>query len=65
MVMKVSPNRGDPDPRWFAYTIGLPVTHGWPELICFGLRVDAIAMLLNNAVHELKRKKFLPRWVWS
>lgn len=60
MVMKVSPNRGDPDPRWFAYTIGLPVTHGWPELICFGLRVDAIAMLLNNAVHELKRKKISP-----
>lgn len=60
MVMKVSPNKGDADPRWFAYTIGLPVTHGWPELICFGLRVDAIAELLNNAVRELKRKGISP-----
>lgn len=60
VVMKVSPNKGDPDPRWFAYTIGLSVTQRWPELICFGLRVDALAELVNNAVRELKRKGIAP-----
>jgi hypothetical protein len=57
MVMKVSPNKGDQDPRWFAYTIGLSVTFGWPELICFGMDVDVMTELLNNAVRELKTKE--------
>jgi len=57
MVMQVSPNQGDEDPRWFAYTIGLPVTFGWPELICFGLDVDVMTAVLNNAVQELKTKE--------
>jgi hypothetical protein len=60
MVMRVSPNQGDPDPQWFAYTIGLPVTFGWPELICFGLDPDLMAQLLNNAVLELKSRAVLP-----
>jgi hypothetical protein len=60
MVMKVSPNKGDRDPQWFAYTIGLPVTFGWPELICFGLALDVMMELLNNAVVELKRRPVLP-----
>src|SRR5262245_3941664 len=59
-VMRVSPNTGDEDPRWFAYTIGLPVTFGWPELICFGLAVDGMAELLNDAVKELKTKQKEP-----
>lgn len=60
VVMKVSPNSGDLQPRWFAYTIGLPVTHGWPELICFGPRVDAAAQFVNNAVFEMKRNALRP-----
>jgi hypothetical protein len=60
MVMKVAPNRGDPDPQWFAYTIGLPVTFGWPELICFGLELDAMLEILNNAVQELKSRPVTP-----
>lgn len=60
MVMKVSPNKGDQDPRWFAYTIGLPRTFGWPELICFGLNTNIMQELLNNAVHELKSKAITP-----
>jgi len=56
MVMRVFPDRDDQDPRWFAYTIGLAVTFGWPELICFGLDADVMQELLNNAVCELKGK---------
>jgi hypothetical protein len=59
-VMRVRPNEGDLDPRWFAYTIGLAVTFGWPELICFDLDVDVAADLLNNAVEELKSKGTSP-----
>jgi len=29
-VMKIRPNKGDQDQRRFAFTVGLPVTHGWP-----------------------------------
>lgn len=60
VVMKVSPNKGDLDPRWFAYTIGLSVTLGWPEVICFGPPIDVTAQLVNNAVRELKRKGITP-----
>jgi len=60
MVMKVFPNEGDQDPQWFAYTIGLSVTLGWPELICFGLDVDVMAEMLKNAVHALKSKEKSP-----
>ena len=59
-MMKISPNEGDQDPRWFAFTVGLPVTHGWPELIWFGLPLDTMAKILNNAVHELERKGVSP-----
>ncbi len=55
-IMTISPNKGDEDPRWFAYTVGLPVTRGWPELICFGMGLDLMTELLNNAVRELERK---------
>ena len=53
-VMQVSPNLGDSGPRWFAYTVGLSVTHRWPELICFGLPLDVMTELLHNAVREMK-----------
>ena len=60
MVMKVSPNHGDADPRWFAYTIGLSVTHSWPEIICFGWDLDVMGQLVNNAVLELTRRSKSP-----
>jgi len=60
MVLKVGPTAEDSDPRWFAYTIGLPVTFGWPEFICFGLAPNVVAEVLNNAVAELKARATSP-----
>ena len=65
MVMKVSPSQEDVDPHWFAYTVGLSVTQGWPELICFGPRLDVNAQFVNNAVLEMKRKLLLRHLGWS
>lgn len=53
-VMKVSSRADEPYEPPFAYTIGLDATFGWPELICYGLDIDVMAKLLNNAVDELK-----------
>jgi len=50
----------DPD-QWFAYTIGLPKTFGWPELICFGLSTSLMGNLLNSAVAELRHRHLTPR----
>jgi hypothetical protein len=60
-VMKVAPRVGSDDPQeWFAYTIGLPKTFGWPEIICFGLDVGVMHQLLNNAVGECRDKGLTP-----
>ena len=60
MVQHVSPIEGNPDPEWFSYTVGLGITHEWPELICFGLDVEEMGKLLNIAVQELKDKRIVP-----
>lgn len=44
-VMKVSNDRG-PD---FAYSIGMYRTFGHPELLMFGLEIDTMHQLLNDA----------------
>jgi hypothetical protein len=61
-VMKVAPavDSDDPD-EWFAYTIGLPNTFGWPELICFGLGTEVMGQLLNNAVDDLRNHQLVPQ----
>ena len=61
-VMKVSPGVDTDDPEeWFAYTIGLPNSFGWPELICFGLPTDVMGAMLNNAVAELRDRRLTPK----
>ena len=60
-VMTVAPLADSDDPEeWFAYTIGLPKTFGWPEIICFGLATDAMVTILNNAVEELRDSGVMP-----
>jgi Domain of unknown function (DUF4262) len=59
-VMTISPNNDDIEPRWFAYTVGLAVTFGWPELICFGLDLSVMTELLNNAVLEIRQRNESP-----
>ena len=54
-VIKVFPNEGMADRRWFAFTVGLSTSFEWPELICFGLEGKTMHRLLNDAVEELKR----------
>ncbi len=46
--------------EWFAYTVGLSKTFEWPELICFGLDLNVLASLLNDAVDECRRRNVAP-----
>ena len=60
-IMKVAPRANSDDPQeWFAYTIGLPKTFGWPEVICFGLSLDLMGALLNDLVAECKERGIQP-----
>ena len=60
-VIKVAPESGGDDPdEWFAYTIGLSKTFGWPELICFGLDLADMHQILNQAVEECRRRDISP-----
>ncbi|WP_158596036.1 DUF4262 domain-containing protein [Oleomonas cavernae] len=56
----ISGENDDPNLPPFAYTVGLAVTFGWPELICFGLRTEYLGQVINNAVAELKSKGQVP-----
>ena len=61
MVIAVSPRAGSDDPEeWFAYTVGLSITFGWPELICFGLEAPVVKTILNNAVEECRGRSLQP-----
>ena len=51
---------GDDPDEWFTYTIGLPHTFGWPEIICFGLNSDTAYGLLSDAIEECKGKGLVP-----
>jgi hypothetical protein len=53
-VMTVSPDGGDENLRWFAYTVGLWPGRQWPELIVFGLDHDDMARLLSAAVKQIE-----------
>ncbi|MFC7499664.1 DUF4262 domain-containing protein [Enterovirga sp. GCM10030262] len=60
-VLSVAPAAGSDDPQeWWSYTIGLPKTFSWPELICFGLATDVRVRMLNNAVEELRERRIAP-----
>jgi len=60
-IMTVAPAADSDDPEeWFAYTIGLQKSFGWPEIICFGLATDAMVTMLNNAVAELRERGIVP-----
>lgn len=59
-VMKVASRSDEPQLPPFAYTIGLMASFGWPELICYGLKADTMAVLLNSAVDELRRRSQPP-----
>lgn len=59
--LSVSPEEDSDDPEeWFTYTVGLPKTHGWPEIICFGLDGDVAHGLLTDAIAELEAKAVSP-----
>jgi hypothetical protein len=59
--LSVSPRADGDDPdEWFTYTIGLPQTHGWPEIICFGLAGDTAHGLLSDAIAECEAKAAFP-----
>jgi hypothetical protein len=60
-VTCVGPAVDSDDPEeWFAYTVGLSKTFGWPELLCFGLDLDLMGLLLNDAVDECRARDVAP-----
>src|SRR3954470_5936666 len=60
-AMSVSPAADSDDPEeWFTYTIGLPKSHGWPEIICFGLGGDVAHGLLSDAIAECETRGIDP-----
>jgi len=60
-IICVGPAADSDDPEeWFAYTIGLSKTFGWSELICFGLDLQVMGNLLNDAVEECRTTKVEP-----
>jgi hypothetical protein len=60
-ALSVAPRGDSDDPEeWFTYTIGLPNTHGWPEIICFGLASDTAHGLLTDAIAECEQKEMAP-----
>ena len=60
-VTCVGPAADSDDPEeWFAYTVGLSKTFEWPELVCFGLDLQVMADLLNDAVAECRSRAITP-----
>lgn len=60
--LSVSPRADSDDPEeWFTYTIGLPKSHNWPEIICFGLGGDIAHGVLSDAIAECETKNLEPR----
>jgi len=60
-AISVAPKVDSDEPKeWFTYTIGLPHTFGWPELICFGLDKDIAYDMLSDAIDECKTKEQTP-----
>jgi hypothetical protein len=59
--LSVAPRTESDDPaEWFTYTIGLPKSHGWPELICFGMDSGVAHAVLGNAIAECEAKNIPP-----
>ena len=60
-AQSVAPRSDSDDPQeWFTYTIGLTKTHGWPEIICFGLGSDVAYGLLADAIAECETRAICP-----
>ncbi|MDJ0920465.1 MAG: DUF4262 domain-containing protein [Henriciella sp.] len=50
-IMSVAPRAdSDEEKEWWSYTIGLPKSFGWPEVVIFGLGSDTSKALLNDLV---------------
>jgi hypothetical protein len=59
--LSVAPRTDSDDPEeWFTYTIGLPKSHDWPELFCFGLGSQVAHGVLADAIAECEAKGLLP-----
>ncbi len=60
-ALSVSPAADSDDPdEWFTYTIGLQKTHGWPEIILFGLDGTTAHGVLSDAISECEAKGVRP-----
>lgn len=60
-ALSVAPRADSDDPmEWFTYTIGLPKSHEWPELICFGLASDTSHGFMADAIAECEAKGICP-----
>jgi hypothetical protein len=59
--LSAGPREDSDDVReWWTYTIGLPKTHGWPELIVFGLDASDGHSLIAAAIEQCEKKNVAP-----
>lgn len=61
-AMSVAPRVDSDDAdEWFTYTIGLPNSRSWPELVCFGLDGTTAHGILTDAIAECVERKVAPQ----
>ena len=61
-AMSVAPgvDSDEEDDEWFTYTIGLPNSRSWPELVCFGLDGKTAHGILTDAIAEMSERGVRP-----
>lgn len=60
-ALSVAPRSDSDDPlEWFTYTIGLPKSRNWPEIICFGLEREVSYGILADAIAECDARNITP-----
>lgn len=51
----------DDSQEWWTYSTGLTKSHGWPELIIFGLNSDDAHAILWAAIRECEARDVVPQ----
>ncbi|MFC7536798.1 DUF4262 domain-containing protein [Sphingomonas sp. GCM10030256] len=60
-AMSVAPRvESDDAKEWFTYTIGLPKSYSWPEIVCFGIDGQTAHGILTDAIAECKERGARP-----
>jgi hypothetical protein len=59
--LSVAPREDSDDPQeWWTYTVGLAVSHSWPELVVFGQDANRAHGILDAAIKECEAAGVIP-----